>query len=334
MKDFPRTNLRALILLWAFAESGIGGVLHALKLPFTGLLVGGIAIVCIALIAYWASNPRRAILEALFTVLLVKLAVSPHSPWQAYIAVLFQGYAGYFLFRGRNSFAIRTLVFSILCMAESALQKLLMAWLIYGTGFFKALDQAAASVLKSLGLSLDGSVVIFVFGLYFLLYIVGGFLIGRWIPLIPDQVVAFSEEVPVFALSNEETTPVHKKQRKSVLLGFVIFAFLLFALKWLAPQIPATALLYIFLRSVFVSILLLFILGPILIRWIRSWAARKAGNPVAVAAVLDQIPAYTAEAYKAVQWAANSDTGIRKIKNIVLALLVTSLRMQKDQQDG
>ncbi len=42
-----------LILLWAFSESALGGMLHALRIPLTGLFVGGSAVIFISLIAHY-----------------------------------------------------------------------------------------------------------------------------------------------------------------------------------------------------------------------------------------------------------------------------------------
>lgn len=98
-------NTKGLILLWAFAESGIVGILHALKLPFTGIFVGGIAIICIALLSYF-TDKRGPILKALGVVLLVKFTVSPHSLWQAYEAVVFQAYLGFLLFKTNDHFKL------------------------------------------------------------------------------------------------------------------------------------------------------------------------------------------------------------------------------------
>ena len=43
--------IQRLTALWAFTESGLGGIMHALQIPFTGLLVGGMAVIMISLIA-------------------------------------------------------------------------------------------------------------------------------------------------------------------------------------------------------------------------------------------------------------------------------------------
>ena len=83
--------IQRLTALWALNECGLGGILHALQSPFTGLLVGSIAMICIALICAFAEKKWQAAMTSLAIVLVIKALVSPHSTPTAYIAVAFQG---------------------------------------------------------------------------------------------------------------------------------------------------------------------------------------------------------------------------------------------------
>ena len=87
-----------LTALWALSEAGLGGVLHAIQFPVTGLLVGGFAIVLISLIAYFSDNKWETIFRSLLVVLIIKLAVSPHSPPTSYLAVSFQAFMSALIF--------------------------------------------------------------------------------------------------------------------------------------------------------------------------------------------------------------------------------------------
>ena len=87
-----------LTALWALSEAGLGGVLHAIQFPFTGLLVGGFAIVLISLIAYFSDHKWDTIFRSLLVVLIIKLAVSPHSPPTSYLAVSFQAFMAALIF--------------------------------------------------------------------------------------------------------------------------------------------------------------------------------------------------------------------------------------------
>ncbi|HNJ28266.1 MAG TPA: hypothetical protein PLQ40_04880, partial [Ferruginibacter sp.] len=90
--------IQRLTALWAFTESGLGGIMHALQIPFTGLVVGGMAVIIICLIADLSKHQLKQVLKSALVVLIVKAMVSPHTPFPAYIAVSFQALLGYLLF--------------------------------------------------------------------------------------------------------------------------------------------------------------------------------------------------------------------------------------------
>ena len=320
-------NPNGLILLWAFAESGIGGILHALKLPFTGIFVGGIAIICIALMSYFTNN-RLTILKALGIVLLVKFTVSPHSPWQAYVAVVFQAYLGYFLFKSNNHFKIKCFLLSVICMLESGVQRVLIMVLIYGTNFMKAIDKAAVALAQSLGLNDLPSLVFSVFGLYIVVHIAVGFAIGWWLPTIPERLWQFELKVP--DSPNLSPNVVRKKGFLTILSGFVILAVILFIIKLLVPEMPAASIFFIFFRSLLVSIGLIFIVGPIIKLLIMKYSVDKTNqNQILFREILNDIPDFTSRAISLVNFVNKEYSGLQKIKIYILSLLQLSLRYKK-----
>lgn len=318
----PSINTRSLILLWAFAESGIGGILHGLKLPFTGIFVGGIAVICIALLGFYDDKNKNSILKALAIVLMVKLTVSPHSPWQAYVAVIFQGYLGHLIFRNARFFSVKTIIFSVICLLESALQKILISLLIYGVTFFKAIDSSAESIGKSFGFEGEGSVVFFIFGVYVMLYLMVGLIIGIWIPSIPKQVYELAQNMPEMKVYNNEQKRFYKKQGKSVFIGFFVLALVLLAIHIFVPSMKLTQLLFIFLRAIIVSLGLIFIAGPIFLNIIRRYSKGLTIEKKLLNEILDEIPAFTDKAYQVLYWVNSEYRGWSKIKNMVLGLLV------------
>ncbi|MCX7875007.1 MAG: hypothetical protein N2321_02445, partial [Melioribacteraceae bacterium] len=54
----PLDNTK-LTTLWAFTESTLGGILHALRIPFTGLFVGSASVFFISLIAQYSKNKNQ-----------------------------------------------------------------------------------------------------------------------------------------------------------------------------------------------------------------------------------------------------------------------------------
>src|SRR4051812_17198512 len=102
--NIDQTNLSAeervvaiqrLTALWAFTESGLGGIMHALRIPFTGLIVGGMSVIMISFIAQLCEHRYREILKSALIVLIIKAMVSPYTPFPAYVAVSFQALSGF-----------------------------------------------------------------------------------------------------------------------------------------------------------------------------------------------------------------------------------------------
>lgn len=171
--------IQRLTALWAFSESGLGGIMHALQIPFTGLLVGGMAVIIISLIAEISSQNLKQVLKAAVIVLIIKAMVSPYTPPPAYIAVAFQALLGYAIFSllPINFFSIALL--SSIAMLESAIQKLLILTLFFGKSFWKAMDEMVAFITKQFGSSASNGSQWLV-TVYLGIYLVGGIIIA-WI---------------------------------------------------------------------------------------------------------------------------------------------------------
>jgi hypothetical protein len=180
-KEQKQVALQRLTALWAFTESGLGGIMHALQIPFTGLLVGGMAVIMICLIAKIGEHDYKQILKSALIVLIVKAMVSPHTPFPAYIAVSFQALLGYGLFRLINVNFFSIILLSTIAMLESAIQKLLILTLFFGKSLWKAMDNMIEYVASQFGFAaINGSY--WIVGIYLLLYLTGGFFIA-WLAL-------------------------------------------------------------------------------------------------------------------------------------------------------
>ena len=178
LSNEKRSNaIQRLTALWAFAESGLGGIMHALQIPFTGLLLGGMAVIMISLIAEISNHNFRQVLKSAVIVLLVKAMVSPHTPFPAYIAVSFQAVLGYTLFTllKVNFFSIALL--STIAMLESAIQKLLIITLFFGKSLWIAMDDMVALLAKQFGNAVSNGSY-WIVGIYLIIYLAGGFFIA------------------------------------------------------------------------------------------------------------------------------------------------------------
>src|SRR3954453_15698067 len=129
-----------LIALWVVCEALLGGIIHGLHLPVSGLIVGSSAVICICLIAWYAPG-KGTILKATLIVAVFKMMLSPHSPLPAYFAVFFQGFLGELLFFNRKYFRIACIFLGILALVESALQRILVMTVVYGKQLRDSVDE-------------------------------------------------------------------------------------------------------------------------------------------------------------------------------------------------
>ncbi len=193
--------VQRLTALWAFCESGLGGIMHALQMPFTGLVVGGLAVIIITFIAEISAHHYQQILKSLLIVLIIKAMVSPYTPPPAYIAVSFQALTGFLLFSLLRINPLSILLLSIITLLESAIQQLLILTLFFGQSIWKATDGFVALVTKQFGFSaLHGSQ--WVIGIYLLVYLSCGIFIA-WITW--KTLTQFSVEITAMDWRNDPT---------------------------------------------------------------------------------------------------------------------------------
>ena len=138
--EFYKTNVTLRITaLWAFSEAFMGGILHGLKIPFAGLVLSFVASVCITLIAL-GNDKAGEIIKATLLVIVVKFILSPHTPPMAYLAVLIQGLVGEMLFFRRMALKPAAFVLTLFSLMYSAFQHLVILTIIFGKGFWEAID--------------------------------------------------------------------------------------------------------------------------------------------------------------------------------------------------
>lgn len=203
-----------LTALWAFTESGLGGIMHALQIPFTGLLVGGMAVIMICLIADISEYNYRQILKSAIIVLIVKAMVSPYTPFPAYIAVSFQALLGYTLFSLLRVNFISIILLSTIAMLESAVQKLLILTLFFGQSLWKAMDGMIAWLADQFGrIVSNGSY--WIVGIYLFIYLAGGVFIA-WLAF--RTIKSFNSENLTLTLhTGAEPGPAFIETKRSVI---------------------------------------------------------------------------------------------------------------------
>ena len=296
----PEAVLR-LTALWAVVESGLGGVLHAFKLPLTGLMVGGMAVVLITLIAHFAKDPR-AILRATLTVLIVKALVSPHSPIGAYVAVSFQGLMGFAIYSLSRPGYLSSIPFAVTAMLESALQKLLMLVLFFGQPLVEAVDGWGAWVVQryftnwaDASWSLTWTLV----ALYVGVYALGGMFIGWFAAGAPAAIesarrdFAHAQGSPQLDSAGGASPPIQSRRgRKSRRLAVLVAISLALGLSvYFSAQDDDSRLISASLymvRTLSIVALWYVVVAPWLAQIFRGWLLARRGR------VSDQLDAVLA----------------------------------------
>lgn len=171
-----------LCALWALTEVSLGGLLHAMRIPLTGLLVGTSALACLYLIAR-SSKSRTTLLKSLLIVAAIKLAATPHASPFAYLAMFVQTLCMIPLVgrSGQN----RVLVVAMFALASiySPLQKIATLYITFGSdGILSVLD-AVVSWLNP-PISAQGFVVVPImawFGVHLLVGMLVAVRLHGWI---------------------------------------------------------------------------------------------------------------------------------------------------------
>jgi hypothetical protein len=217
-----------LVALWVICEAFAGGILHGIKLPFTGMIISSLAVMCIILIAWYVPD-KGAILKATLIVAVFKLLLSPQSPPPAYIAVFFQGMMGQLLFLNKRVFKLSAILLAVLSLVESAIQRILVL-LILGSDFWKAVNQFIQKLTNQKTLGSYSNVI--AIG-YIVLHAIVGLLIGIYFANLVKKSQHWGSSHPEFIIDVHDEKlfePRKSKKRKRTRLIFIILWVILLAL--------------------------------------------------------------------------------------------------------
>ena len=264
--------IQRLTALWAFAESGLGGVLHALQVPFTGLIVGGIAMIIITLIATISKQFFNDLVKAFLVVVVVKLTISPYTPITAYVALLFQSMLGYFIYQFFSINFISIFFFCCIAMLESALQKILLLVLFYGKNLYIATNDFINFILKQFSIeTIDASLLILVS--YLIIYFLGGIFIA----IVTNKIIHSPLNRIVLEHVQIENLSIEKKKKNKQPLTYLILAVLLAMCIYFFNKEKSTnfKILYSLVFSFSVIVFWYFILTPFFTKQVSKFLKTK-----------------------------------------------------------
>jgi hypothetical protein len=270
-----------LIALWVLCEAMLGGVIHAAKIPVSGLVVGSCAVICICLIAF--NVPQKgAIIKATIIVAVFKMMLSPQSPPPAYFAVFFQGLMGELFFWKRNFYRISCLLLAVTALLESALQRIIVLTIVYGNNFWKAIN----SFLNDLTGQKEFTNYSLLIGIaYVMIHLLAGMLVGWWAGVIPKKAAGWQEQF--CSISEQASEPVQKtitvkKRKRRWLKTGVLVIWILLVLLYIQshfqigrPVLPANLPVQILIRSVIVIFAWYFIVSPLVSLGLKKWLQKK-----------------------------------------------------------
>lgn len=249
-----------------------------------GIPMAGLALIIISIICSLSENKWQTITRALLIVLLVKLAVSPHSPPTAYLAVTFQttfAAAIYSVFR--HSWLSAFLV-GIVGVLESALQRLITLTLIFGNGLWESIDEYGAGITKRYGYMIDVTSSHLLIGIYLTIYLVGGIVVSILIAKLVAN-IRNNRNNPAYHLELSSSDAQLAKRNKSALKNILpkiivsIAAGALIYFTWIAPDSPLANLgILVFGRALVVVLLWFMVISPILMNWIRKYLEKREGE--------------------------------------------------------
>jgi hypothetical protein len=266
-----------LIALWAFTEAGLGGLMHAFNSPFTGVFIGGMAVVVLTLIATFSDFKPAATLRALSIVLVIKLLVSPQSPIGAYFAVAFQGLAAIMVFVITSKIKTGAMILAVLSMLESAVQKVIITTMLFGTGVWKAIDQFADHVSAQLGwISFKTNASFWLIVSYLTIYLLSGVLIGWYAGSLPVKLAAFAANRTSVAILPESGANIISKPNRRYKLSFQFLLIPLLIVVYLFDG-GESRLSYIIplLRVAAIMIAWYFIIAPLMFKALNLLLRKK-----------------------------------------------------------
>jgi hypothetical protein len=315
-----------LIALWVICEAMLGGVIHGLRLPISGLLVGGSAVVIICLMARYTPK-KGSILKAAIIVAIFKMMLSPQSPPTAYVAVFFQGFLAELVFFNSNFFKLSCFLLAVLSMLESAVQRILVLMIVYGTAFWKAVDAFISKLSNEH--SITSYSYYFAIG-YIVLHLIAGLIVGWICCSIPVKILEWKKTIIPFKNFDEPTTitQFNKSKKRPFKISLIVVWLVLIvfyiqsAIPIGKPILPSNLILQIIVRSLIIVLSWWLVFSPLLTKWLQIVLQRKQLQmPQLVKEITQLLP--TIKSMVVQSWAAAKPlTGIKKLAAFIKTVTV------------
>ncbi len=273
--------------LWALAEISLGGLLHALRLPLTGLLVGSVALACIYLIVK-STNSYSSVLKALVIVSAIKMMATPHASPFSYLAMSVQTFCCLPLIGRRGDSRKWVTAMFLLASLYSPIQKLMILYVTFGhDGLAVVFNEFAKWVAPTMSTTSLISIPIII---WIGAHLIVGFLLAKW---LHEWVSADYESRELQAewkqdAASEKNQPVsqYASSYRKLLISLSVVT-LLMVLYLYESNLPAWV--HVLWRPLLIILFWQLIVRPIISVISQKWAltSKEDGN---VVAVMDELP--------------------------------------------
>lgn len=293
--NYERSIFYRITALWVICEAFAGGIMHGIKIPFSGMMVSSLAVFCIILMA-WYIPSKTAILKATVIVAVFKLMLSPHSPPTAYIALFFQGLTGMLLLNKRV-FRFSAMLLAFLSLVESAIQRILVLVIVYGNEFWQALNEF---IKKVTGDKIISNYSFTLALLYLVIHAVVGLLVGYYSASFVQNAAEWQKKNPGYLIISEENEIIKPREgakKKKIKIFFLLVWLLLLAgyiqslLNPAQAILPSSKLVQILVRSVIIIISWYLLVTPLLMLGIKKLLHQQQHkNREHIAATMELLP--------------------------------------------
>ncbi len=282
-------TIQKITAVWGFTESAVGGVLHVLKIPLTGLFIGSFAVLCIFLIAHYSKKPVL-ILRSTIIVILIKSVVSPYSPLAAYFAVLLQGFLGYLFFTVIRYERLAAVFLGVAALLLSALQKVFVLTILFGTALWESIDLFYKYLINELSFMVNifpQNISIYLISAYCGIHAAAGLIIGikafsvpAWITKKREHFSLDREKMKTAIDLFEKKKNFKKKkwwQKKSgiLILGTLLTLMLI---SYFLPEFEKKAsynILIMIVRSFVITFFWFYLASPFIIKYFKKIIEKK-----------------------------------------------------------
>jgi hypothetical protein len=261
--------------LWAVFESFLGGLLHALHYPFTGLVLGFLASVCLTTLAI-NGYQRGQLIKSTLVVIAVKFMCAPHTPPMAYLAVFMQGAFAEAIFYSRLFVRVAAFSLPVFCIVYSGMQKLLVLTIFLGNNFWLSLNQFMVQIAKKFNYSQTSSYVYYVVVGYLGVHVTAGLVAGYFNIKLVHSFNKRSTLITPLPTAGKNgfiaTTPKKSNKKKYIIVvGTILLLLAVQFLPALKNVLPKNAIILLLIRVFLVFIIWQFILLQVVQKLLQRW---------------------------------------------------------------